>query len=85
MSITEVQGLKGVMVKEEDAECRVVISPNAQGEYDNLRECRAISQVPLSELNKAYDFTLEKKYGSATKTSIEKLLDDQIRKQAMNN
>ena len=85
MSLTEVHGLKGVIVKEEDVECKVVTSPNIQGDYDHLRECRAISQVPLSELNKAYDFTLEKKYGSIGKSSVEKILNEHLHKQAMNN
>jgi hypothetical protein len=83
-SITEVKGVRNIDVKEEDVACKIVMEPNISGSYDNFRECRAIATVSLVELNKAYDFTMSAKYGDKSKSAVEKILEEQLRKQAMN-
>ena len=61
-SITEVKALRGVDVLNEDIQCLTKITPTATGDYKYERECRALAKVPLHELNKAYNFTLQSKY-----------------------
>lgn len=60
ISITKVNNLKGVEVKTSDITCRTRMEPIQGSEkYKISRECRAISRVPISELKKAYDFTIK--------------------------
>jgi hypothetical protein len=84
-SITEVHALRGVEVKEQDIDCRVVIEPNADGGYNNFKECRAIARVALIELNKAFNFTMDQKYGLQQKSSVEKILEEQLKSNTLNS
>lgn len=84
-SITEVHGLRGIEVKEENVQCRTVVEPTSEGDYKNLKECRSIATVPLSELNKAFNFTMDQKYGPQQKSSVEKLLEEQLKANTVNS
>jgi hypothetical protein len=78
-SITEVHALRGIEVKEDDIVCKMVVEPTIEGGYSNMRECRSIARVPLTELNKAFNFSMEHKYGPQQKNSVEKLLEEQLK------
>lgn len=78
-SITEVHALRGIEVKEEDTVCKMVVEPTIEGGYSNMRECRSIARIPLVELNKAFNFTMEQKYGPQQKNSVERLLEEQLK------
>lgn len=84
-SVVEVKALRGIEIKQEDVSCKIVIEPNVEGGYNNLRECKAIARIPLSELKKAYDFTVGQKYSGAQKSEVEKLLEEQLRGHALSN
>lgn len=82
-SITEVHGLQGIEIKEENVVCKMVVEPTIEGGYNNNRECRAMATVPLVELRKSFDFTMESKYGPQKKTSVEKILEEQLKNDAI--
>lgn len=67
VSVTEVKNLKGIKNKYEDVQCRTKVSPTSTGGYKTERECRAISKVKKSELQRSYDYTIESKYGVSKK------------------
>lgn len=78
VSVTEVKNLKGIKSKYEDTQCRTRVSPTSTGSYKTERECRAISKVKKTEVLKAYDYTVESKYG-VSKKKIKSNLDKQFR------
>ncbi len=62
VSVTEVRGLTGIKVRYSDISCKTKVSPTSKGSYKTERECRAIAKVKLSDLKKAYSYTLDEKY-----------------------
>jgi hypothetical protein len=84
-SITEVHALRGVEVKEQDIDCRVLIEPTVDGGYNNFKECRALAKVPLVELNKAFNFTMDHSYGTQKKSNVEKILEEQLKSNTLNS
>ena len=81
VSVTEVRNLTGIKSKFEDVQCRTKVSPTAQGSYKTELECRAVSSIKMSELKRAYDYTVQKKYG-VKKSKLEKRLKQQLRSTA---
>lgn len=63
VSVSEVKNLTGVKVKYEDIQCRTRVEPTSDGGYRTMKECRALARVKVSQLKKAYDFTISNKYG----------------------
>ncbi len=78
-SVSEVYALRGIESSENDIQCRTQVTPTVDGSYRTERVCRALVRVPLTELVKAYDFTVEKKYGKQKKSEIQKMLQQQLK------
>ncbi len=73
--VTEVKNLTGVMVRPEDISCKIRVEPMEDGSFRNSRECRALARVKVSELKKAYRYTIEKKYKSkVSKSAVNKTI-----------
>jgi len=79
-SVSEVSRLEGIKQRDADVECKNVVEPTQDGTFRNNKECRAIVSVPFTELRKAFDYTLEKKYGLNIKSQVEKILNIQLEK-----
>lgn len=77
-SVTEVHALRGIEVKEDDIQCLIVSEPVSDGTYRTSRECKAIAKVSLSELTKAFNFTVERKYGIKEESVVQKILNEQL-------
>ncbi|MDD3412486.1 MAG: hypothetical protein PHY47_00635 [Lachnospiraceae bacterium] len=84
-SVIEVKGLRGIEVNENDVACKVASEPTTEGGYNTVRECKAIARVPMHQLNKAFDFTMEHKYGIQEKSSVEKILEEQLKQDVLDN
>jgi hypothetical protein len=72
--ITEVKSLTGMKSNFDDHQCVTIAIPNQNLKYNFVKECRVIVRVPASNLMRAYDYTLEKKYSIQKKNDIEALL-----------
>lgn len=76
--ITEVKALTGMKSNFDDIQCVTKATPNQNMKWNFNKECRVIVRVPASNLAKAYDYTLEKKYSIARKNDIEELLKQEM-------
>ena len=71
VSVSEVKNLTGIKVRYEDIQCKTRVEPTSDGGYRTMKECRALARVKASQLKRAYDFTVAKKYG-VSKSKISK-------------
>lgn len=78
ITITEVKALTGLTSTFNDVQCVKYATPNNHMNYDYQKECRVIVRVPASELMKAYQYTLDKKYGVKVQSAIQDLLKKQL-------
>jgi len=78
ISVTEVKALTGLKSEFDDAQCVTTAVPNTDLKYDFVKECRVIVRVPASNLMKAYNYTLDKKYGIAQQSQIQEVLKQQL-------
>lgn len=82
-SVTEVQRLSGIKTSRRDIQCKKVMEPTADLGYRRTLECRAIVSVEKRELQKAFDFTLESKYGIKKKSFVQKILNQQLKESVL--
>lgn len=75
VSISEVKALTGIVSNYDDSQCVSYAIPNQDMKYDVQKECRVLLRVPTGNLLKAYDFTLNNKYGISEKDVKESLKD----------
>lgn len=78
ISITEVKALTGMTSNFDDHQCVTTAHPTSTLKWTYIKECRTVVRVPASNLMKAYDYTLEKKYSILRKNDIEKLLQKEL-------
>lgn len=78
ITITEVKALTGLTSTFNDVQCVKYATPNNNLNYDYTKECRVIVRVPASELMKAYNYTLDKKYGVKEQSAIQEVLKKQL-------
>lgn len=78
-SVTEVRALKGIEASQSNVQCRTQVTPTAEGEYKTERVCRAIVKVSLTELTKAFDFTMASKYKIKKKSAVQEILNQQLK------
>jgi hypothetical protein len=78
ISVTEVRALTGLKTQFDDVQCVNTAAPNTDLKYDFLKECRVIMRVPASNLMKAYNYTLDKKYGIQEQSAINDMLKQQL-------
>lgn len=78
ISITEVKALTGLKTNFEDSQCVTTATPTTDLKYDFLKECRTIMRVPVSNLAKAYSYTLDKKYGIKEQGEIKEALNKHL-------
>lgn len=78
--ITEVKALTGIKSEFDDIQCVKTASPNQNMKYTFNKECRVIIRVPASNLTKAYNYTLDKKYSVQQENDIKKMLLEEISK-----
>ena len=76
--ITEVKSLTGMKSNFDDIQCVTTAKPNQNMKYTFTKECRVIVRVPVSNLMKAYDYTLERKYSIKKQNQIESLLQQEM-------
>lgn len=77
--ITEVKALTGMKSNFDDIACVTSAIPKQDLTYKYVKECRVIVRVPAINLTKAYDYTLEKKYGIHKKNQIDEILMDELK------
>ena len=78
VTVTEVMALTGLTSNMNDTQCVKFIVPNHNMGYDYSKECRVIVKVSASNLMKAYNYTLDKKYGVKEQSAIQDLLKKQL-------
>lgn len=78
VSVTEVRALTGLKTNFDDTDCRNTATPNTDLKWDFLKECRTIMRVPASNLMKAYNYTLDSKYGINQQGEIREALQKQL-------
>ena len=83
ISVTEVRALTGLKTQFDDVQCVNTATPNTDLKYDFLNECRVIMRVPASNLMKAYNYTLDKKYGIEEQAAINQMLKQQLFEKAL--
>lgn len=76
--ITEVKSLTGMKSNFDDIQCVTVATPNQMLKYHYVKECRVIVRVPALNLAKAYDYTLDKKYGIQKINKIEEIIQKEL-------
>lgn len=74
VSVSELKALTGIQSKSQDVECKTVMEPTVDLNYNTVKECRALVSVSKANLRKAYDFTISQKYGIKEKSEIDNLL-----------
>ena len=79
IQITEVKSLTGIKSNFDDIQCVTSAIPKQDLKYKYVKECRVIVRVPAINLAKAYDYTLEKKYGISKKNKIDEILMDELK------
>lgn len=72
--ITEVKSLTGMKSHFDDIQCVTTAVPSQNLKYRYIKECRVIVRVPAVNLAKAYDYTLDKKYGITNKSELNDIL-----------
>lgn len=77
--ITEVKSLTGIKSNFDDTQCVTSALPKQDLSYKYVKECRVIVRVPAVNLAKAYDYTLDKKYGIQRKNQIDEILIDELK------
>lgn len=82
-SVAEVQRLSGIKTSRRDIQCKKVMEPTADLGYRRTLECRAIVSIEKRELQKAFDFTLEAKYGIKKKSFVQKILNQQLKESVL--
>ena len=78
ITITEVKALTGLSSTFNDVQCVKYAIPNSNMNYDYQKECRVIVRVPASNLSKAYNYTLDKKYSIKEVSAVQELLKQQL-------
>lgn len=78
VSVIEVKALTGMTSKFSDMQCVTYATPNMELAYDFKKECRVIVKVPAINLQKAYQYTLDKKYSMREQSAIQDLLKEQL-------
>jgi hypothetical protein len=78
ITITEVHALTGLTSNMNDTQCVKYAVPNNNMNYDYKKECRTIVHVLASNLQKAYNYTLDKKYGVKEVSAIQEILKQQL-------
>ena len=78
ISVTEVKALTGMVSRFSDMQCVTYATPNMGLTYDFKKECRVIVKVPAENLQKAYRYTLDKKYSIQEQSAIQDLLKQQL-------
>lgn len=81
--ITEVKALTGMKSDFTDTQCVKKATPTQDLKYSFVQECRVIVRVSASDLMKAYDFTLDRKYSIKQKNQIQEMLLEEISKPAV--
>lgn len=77
--ITEVKSLTGIKSNFDDTQCVTSAIPKQDLTYKYVKECRVIVRVPAINLAKAYDYTLDKKYGIQKINQINEILLDELK------
>lgn len=78
ISVSEVQALTGLTSNISDVQCVRYSNPTEDLKYEYSTECRVITRVPASNLLKAYNYTLDKKYSMKQESAIKDLLHKQL-------
>ncbi|MCM2350176.1 MAG: hypothetical protein NDI69_09145 [Bacteriovoracaceae bacterium] len=76
--ITEVKALTGMKSNFDDVQCVTRAEPRQDLKYNYVKECRVIVRVPALNLAKAYDYTLDKKYGIKQQNQLEDILQKEL-------
>jgi hypothetical protein len=77
--VTEVRALTGLASNFDDTQCVKTAIPTEDMKFEFVKECRVIMRVPASNLMKAYDYTLEAKYGIKKQNMIEEVLREELK------
>ncbi len=84
-SVTEVKALTGMKTQFSDTQCVKTANPNMDLKYSYVTECRVIVRVPLANLDKAFKFTLSKKYGISEQGDLQKKVKEEMMKEILGN
>ena len=84
-SVTEVKALTGMKTQFSDSHCVKMANPTMDLKYTFTTECRVIVRVPLANLEKAFNFTLARKYGVAQQSDIQKKVKEEMIKEMFGN
>lgn len=77
-SVSEVHALEGIESGANDTQCKIVVEPTVELTYRTSKECRSIVKVSVVNLRKAYDFTIERKYGLKKRSVVQDILNQQL-------
>lgn len=78
ISITQVKALTGMKSNFDDHQCVTSAHPTSSLGWTFIKECRVIVRIQASELMKAYDFTLQSKYGMKKKSDVMDMLTQEL-------
>lgn len=78
ITVGEVQALTGLNSGFNDRQCVTYANPTEDLKYEYIVECRVITRVPATNLMKAYNYTLDKKYSVKEDSAIKEILKQQL-------
>lgn len=78
ISVTEVQALTGMSSGLNDSQCVKFAEPTQDMKFKYTTECRVLVRVPASNLMKAYNYTLDKKYSVKEDNQIKEIMRQQL-------
>lgn len=78
ISVSEVQALTGMSSGINDSQCVKFAEPTQDMKYRYSTECRVLVRVPASNLMKAYNYTLDKKYSVKEESQIKEIMKQQL-------
>lgn len=78
ITVSEVQALTGMSSGLNDSQCVKFAEPTQDLKYKYVTECRVLVRVPASNLMKAYNYTMSKKYSVTEDTQIKDILRQQL-------
>lgn len=78
ITVSEVQALTGLNSNLNDIQCVKFAMPTEDLKYEYSTECRVITRVPASNLLKAFNYTMDKKYSLKDEAGIKDILKEQL-------
>lgn len=78
ITVAEVRALTGLSSGFNDRQCVTFANPTEDLKYEYIVECRVLTRVPASNLMKAYNYTLDKKYSVKEDNQIKDILKQQL-------